>query len=338
MEHLNNCSNENLYDIKKSVNGLLSGDAGCPRPWYTQAMIWIAGAACVDVVAMKPRFIDGTSNPSTFHIGVGGVGFNIFRSCRAPARFITALGRDLVSGIARETLRSFPGVLVRDLATGHPAIYAAFMEDGRLKMGASDLSALEAGLDADFILDAVGEPEAGDIVVLDGNLSADAVKAVVERLSAKARVVFEPVSVEKSLRHRASLKGCWLATPSEKEAAALVRGSEDGGAPGGGGAAGAAGAPGGGAAITDEEVAAWIQTAGPASLLVTRGERGTSLFDAGGRKDFPPGRVARTADSTGAGDLLVAALLGLLSEGKGLAESVVPAMAVVEQALQKGRE
>lgn len=325
MEHLNNCSNENLHDENKSVNGLFPDDAGSLRPWYTHAMIWIAGAACVDVVAMKKRFIDGTSNPSSFHIGVGGVGFNIFRSCRAPARFITALGRDPVSRIARETLSSFPGVLVHDCAEGRPAIYAAFMEDGRLKVGASDLSALESGLGADFILEAVGEPEAGDMIVLDGNLSADTVKAVVERLTGRAKILFEPVSVEKALRHRASLKGCWLATPSEKEAAALVRGEDCG--------AGAAGA-----ALADEEVAAWMQSAGPANLLVTRGERGTSLFDAGGRKDFAPGRVARTVDSTGAGDLLVASLLGLLQEGKGLEEAVVPAMAVVEQALQKGKE
>jgi sugar/nucleoside kinase (ribokinase family) len=294
-------------------------------------MIWIAGAVCLDIVAMRTRFIDGTSNPSSFRLGVGGVGYNIFRSCTAPARFITALGRDQISGIAREALRGNPAVLIRDFEEGRPAVYAAFMEDGRLKVGASDLSALENGLDAAFLIEAIGEPDAGDFLVLDGNLSAHAVRGTVERLAARVRILFEPVSVEKSLRHRASLPGCWLSTPSEKETAALVRGddargplpeeSNQSGDPG----------------ITDDEVFAWMHEAGSENLLVTRGERGTSLYTGGTRRDFPPGRVVRTKDSTGAGDLLVASLLGFLHQGRGLREAITPAMAVVESALGKGK-
>jgi sugar/nucleoside kinase (ribokinase family) len=282
-------------------------------------MIWIAGAVCLDIVAMRTRFIDGTSNPSSFRLGVGGVGYNIFRNCTAPARFITALGRDPISGIAREALRGNPAVLIRDFQEGQPAVYAAFMEDGRLKVGASDLTALENGLDAAFLLEAIGEPDDGDIVVLDGNLSARAVRGAVERLAARVRILFEPVSVEKSLRHRASLPGCWLATPSEKEAAALVRGDD-------------AGRP-----LQDAEIFAWMHEAGPENLLVTRGERGTSLYAGGARRDFPSGRVVRTSDSTGAGDLLVASLLGFLHQGRGLREAITPAMAVVESALGKGK-
>ena len=294
-------------------------------------MIWIAGAVCLDIVAMRTRFIDGTSNPSSFRLGVGGVGYNIFRSCTAPARFITALGRDPISGIAREALRGNPAVLIRDFEEGQPAVYAAFMEDGRLKVGASDLSALENGLDAAFLLEAIGEPNDGDFLVLDGNLSARAIRGAVERLAARVRIVFEPVSVEKSLRHRASLKGCWLATPSEKESAALVRGEDARGPlPE---ESGRGGVPG----ITDDEVFAWMHEAGPENLLVTRGERGTSLYAGGARRDFPPGRVVRTSDSTGAGDLLVASLLGFLHQGLGLREAITPAMAVVESALGKGK-
>jgi sugar/nucleoside kinase (ribokinase family) len=281
-------------------------------------MIWIAGAVCVDIIAMRKRFIDGTSNPSTFRVGLGGVGYNIFRSCRAPARFITTLGRDPLSGIAREALRAHPGVLVRESRQYRPMVYAAFMEDGKLKVGASDLSALEVGLDLEYLLGMIGEPGEGDILVLDGNLCAETVRGAVERLCPRVRVLFEPVSVEKALRHRSSLKGCWLCTPSEKEAAALVRGE------------GARSDP-----LHDAEILAWMSEAGPANLLVTRGERGASLYADGARADFPPGRAVRTGDSTGAGDLLVAALLGLLHQGKTLKEAIAPAMAVVESALEK---
>jgi ribokinase len=280
-------------------------------------MIWIAGAVCVDIVAIRKRFIDGTSNPSSFHVGVGGVGYNIFKSCKASARFITALGQDPVSGIAREALRAHPGVIVQELKGGRPPIYAAFMEDGKLKVGASDLSTLENGLTLDSLLEVIGEPGADDFVVLDGNLSADTVRGAMERLSARTRVIFEPVSVEKALRHRAGLSGCWLSTPSEVEAAALVRGNEAGAAP-----------------LRDEEVLAWMSDAGAKNLLVTRGERGTRLYSEGARKDIPPGRAVHTGNSTGAGDLLVSALLGFLNQGMTLQKAIAPAMAVVEKALE----
>jgi sugar/nucleoside kinase (ribokinase family) len=283
-------------------------------------MVWIVGAVCVDLVAMRKSFRDGTSNPSTFHVSVGGVGYNIFRHCSAPKRFITALGRDPISEIARDTLGGDPSVTIRECHGESPALYVAFMEDGRLKLGASDLSAVERFLDAQSVLEEIGEPGERDYVVLDGNLSEDTVSGVVTHLGRRTRVVFEPVSVEKAARQRASLDGCWLSTPAEDEAAAMVRGLD-----------GAAGP------LDDGEVFAYMSEAGIRNLLVTRSERGASLYRRDGRRDFAPPRLARTRDSTGAGDLLVSSLLGFLHEGRGIAESIPPAMETVERALEEGK-
>lgn len=63
-------------------------------------MIWIAGAACVDIVARRGSFVPGTSNPSRIGVMLGGVGCRVYRDLRAPARFLTALGDDPLSGIA----------------------------------------------------------------------------------------------------------------------------------------------------------------------------------------------------------------------------------------------
>jgi sugar/nucleoside kinase (ribokinase family) len=72
------------------------------------------------------------------------------------------------------------------------------------------------------------------------------------------------------------------------------------------------------------------------NILVTRGSEGAHLYRGGGREDFAPSVVVRAQDTTGAGDLLLAALLSRLHEGEEMAAAVRSSMIFVEERLQRG--
>ena len=98
-------------------------------------MVWVVGALCVDAVAVKDRFIDGTSNPARITLVPGGVGYRIYRGLARPRRFITALGTDPLSAFAARALEGDGDAVVRTVEAS-PPLYMAFMESGRLKVGA----------------------------------------------------------------------------------------------------------------------------------------------------------------------------------------------------------
>ncbi len=72
------------------------------------------------------------------------------------------------------------------------------------------------------------------------------------------------------------------------------------------------------------------------NILVTRGSEGAQLYRKEGREDFPPSVVVQAQDTTGAGDLLLAALLSRLHAGEEITAAVHGAMAFVEEKLQRG--
>ncbi|HUJ76496.1 MAG TPA: hypothetical protein VL359_16665, partial [bacterium] len=58
------------------------------------SMVSVVGALAIDLVAVRERFLDGTSNPSDIRMGLGGVGYRVFSNLEVPRQFITALGSD----------------------------------------------------------------------------------------------------------------------------------------------------------------------------------------------------------------------------------------------------
>jgi sugar/nucleoside kinase (ribokinase family) len=221
---------------------------------------------------------------------VGGVGYNIFRALgRAPRRLVTATGDGPFSCHAKPVLDALSDeVLVRVLPGRDIGLYLAFMERGRLLCGATDASTFEAAMDEawlDHALEAVGPK---DVVVADGNLPpaslAHLLGAVRER---GARMVFETVSVDKSERAREVLRDVFLATPTEQELEALL---------------GVAG-PGEG------HVVAWMRERNVEHLVVTLGGEGLRWVHGGRSEAFAPSRSLDVADTTGAGDTLLGALL-----------------------------
>jgi adenosine kinase len=72
------------------------------------------------------------------------------------------------------------------------------------------------------------------------------------------------------------------------------------------------------------------------AVLLTRGAEGATLYRDGAREDFPPETVVTARDTTGAGDLLLASLLGGLHGGAPWSDAVRGAMRAVETRLRKG--
>lgn len=273
-------------------------------------MVFVVGAVAIDLVAVRERFLEGTSNPSDIRLGLGGVGYRIFSNLDAPRKFITALAGDPISRWAREALEAEGGVAiqrVRDKDAG-PPLYLALMESGSLKVAASDFRIVEQSLSVSFAVEQIGEPGRRDFLILDANLSFSVLAELVRRYSAQTRVVFEPVSVEKAARHARTLKDLFLLTPTEEEMAAL----------------------------TDADVQDYRRARRIGCVLVTLGRQGLRLYDDTGEEAFAPARVVDTPDTTGAGDLLLASLVSRLHAGEPMRTAVRSAMHGVEQRLQAG--
>jgi sugar/nucleoside kinase (ribokinase family) len=273
-------------------------------------MIFVVGAVAIDLIAVREKFLEGTSNPSDIKLGLGGVGYRIFSNLDAPKRFITALGADPISQWARQALEADGDVALQMVKGGNagPPLYLALMEKGSLKVGASDFRIVEESLSEDFVISRLGEPGQKDFLVLDANLSPRLLADLARRYAGRTRVVFEPVSVEKAIRHAGALHDLYLLTPTDEELRALAA-----------------------------DVPAFMAEKRILNILVTRGSEGAKLYrKEGGQEDFPPSVVVQAQDTTGAGDLLLAALLSRLHEGEEMAVAVRSAMIFVEQRLQRG--
>lgn len=272
-------------------------------------MVCVVGAVAIDMIAVREKFLEGTSNPSDIRLGLGGVGYRIFSNLDAPKRFITALGTDPISQWARQALEADGDVALQMVKGGDagPPLYLALMESGSLKVGASDFRILEESLSADFVISRLGDVGQADFLVLDANLSPRLLADLARRYVGRARVVFEPVSVEKALRHLEALYDLYLLTPTGEELRALTA-----------------------------DVHAFMAERRIRNILMTRGREGARLFRKGGQEDFQPSVVVQAQDTTGAGDLLLAALLSRLHAGDEMAAAVRGAMAFVEERLQRG--
>ncbi len=301
-------------------------------------MIWVVGAVAIDMVAVREKFLDGTSNPSEIRLGLGGVGYRIFSNLGTPRRFITALASDPISRWAREALEADGDVAIQDVKSrdARPPLYLALMESGSLKVAASDFRIVEQALTREFVTRQIGEPGAKDFLVLDANLSPQLLAFLVDRYAGQTRVVFEPVSVEKTRRHAAALRTLFLTTPTMEELGGFgfVESASGDAESAFGDAESASGDA--ESASGDAEILRSMAEREILHLLVTRGPAGTRLYSEGRRTDFLSRLVARAPDTTGAGDQLLALLLSFLHEGRPMPDAVRAAMDGVEERLQKG--
>ena len=306
-------------------------------------MIVVVGAAAVDVVARRERYVAGTSNPAAIRWAPGGVGYRIWRRLPAPKLLLSAVGDDLAGrwlegkiGVRRRPApagsgrgpRGGRGRARRQDATllrlrGFPtACYTALMESGRLLYGAADMEVIEQGLTGARLRAHLPPLGPSDLLVLEANLSPALVAELLRRFAGRTRVVFEGVSVEKLLRHEPGLRDLFLLSVNADEARAL-RGRV---------------AP---RARGEGWVDGFLAERRVAHLLVGQGPRGARLYAcaADGRVRglaAAPARVIRVPDTTGAGDRLLAALLARLARGVAPVRALPLAMREVEKALEEG--
>jgi sugar/nucleoside kinase (ribokinase family) len=321
-------------------------------------MIAVIGAAAVDVVARRQRFLAGTSNPSAIRWTPGGVGYRIWRRLPAPCLLLSAVGDDPAGRWLEQRIgeqagsrraqggrgarraagrsRTGPGPEARLLRLPRQATacYCALMESGRLLYGAADMAVIERGLTWARLRERLPPLGPADFLVLEANLAPELAGALLHRFAGSTRVVFEGVSIDKLLRHEPGLRDLFLLSVNEEEARALRTRV----------------AP---RAHGDRWVAPFLRERRIAHLLVLLGRRGVRLHslgaDGGPRSArFAPARLVRAGDSTGAGDRLVAALLARLARsassgrrgtpgGPLRLERVLPAaMREVERALEEG--
>ena len=305
-------------------------------------MIVVVGAAAVDVVARRERYVPGTSNPAAIRWAPGGVGYRIWRCLPAPKLLLSAVGDDpagrwlegkIGAGRRPAPARSGRGPGRRGRARrqdatllrlrGFPtACYTALMQSGRLLYGAADMEVIERGLTAARLKAHLPPLGSTDLLVLEANLAPALVDELLRRFAGRTRVVFEGVSVEKLLRHEPGLRDLFLLSVNADEARALrgrvaprVRG--------------------------EGWVGGFLAERRVAHLLVGHGPRGARLYAraADGRVRglaAAPARVIRAPDTTGAGDRLLAALLARLARGVAPVRALPLAMREVEKALEEG--
>ncbi len=254
-------------------------------------LVVVVGGANVDVKARTANaLVTGTSNPGTVVRTPGGVGRNVAENlARLGSRvaLVSTVGSDPDGDwLLEETAAA--GVDVSPvLRGGRTGRYVAVLDaDGELVVGVSDMVATDAL--GPEVLDH-GLLRSADLVVVDGNLPATTVDAV---LALGVRVVIDPVSVAKAQRISPLLSGIrpvYAITPNEDELAAL--GSVE-----------------------------QLHARGVEVVWVRRGAAGSRLSTADGVVELKA-PAATPVDVTGAGDAMLAAFCHRLMAGASLADA-----------------
>jgi pseudouridine kinase len=295
-----------------------------------QRRVVCAGGAVVDLkLRLDAPSVGGTSNPGSASSSFGGVARNVAEGLAGllagagpTVELVSAVGDDPAGaalladlrrcGVSSEHVQVVPGEAT--------AQYVAVLEPGGdLTIGAAAMGVLDrvdvAALDAAW-------PEGGRLFC-DGNLSAKVLEHILIRARAgTTSVCFDAVSTHKVVRLPADLRGLGLLCCNTDEALAWLAhhsaGREGGPDPLGPDRVASE-------LIEDDVVlAARLQSAGAAAVLLTRGENGLVLVEGGVdgvRVDEIPAVPAVPVDVTGAGDALIAATLAALIQGASLSEA-----------------
>ena len=211
--------------------------------------------------------------------------------------FAAALGRDIFGDAAEQSYRQFgidTSYIVRKDA---PSGVALIMVDGAgqnsisVDLGANNL------LSAEDVMGALGQVEAGDIVLLQLEVPMATVDAVVDIAAAKgAKVVLNPAPA--GVVSEKTLSKLYLITPNQTEVQTLT-----------------------GVEVADEQSAELAAKAliakGVSRVVITMGSIGAYLYENGVGEIIPARKVA-AVDTTAAGDVYNGALCVALAEGQTL--------------------
>ena len=186
----------------------------------------VVGAVNMDICGRPfSPLIMRDSNPGSISLSPGGVGRNIAHDLRllgVDVTFITAMGED---GYAAEILKScltlgFDMSLARTVPGGRTSSYMYITDPGgdmALAVCDTDVS---ASLSPDFLAGCLDSMNSADAVVVDGNLTDEAIRFVAENCAAP--IYADPVSVTKAGRLKPVLSYLTAFKPNEIEATNLT--------------------------------------------------------------------------------------------------------------------
>ncbi|MBR0208315.1 MAG: MarR family transcriptional regulator [Oscillospiraceae bacterium] len=268
--------------------------------------VTVVGGANTDICGRPAHaLVRHDSAPGHVSVRHGGVGRNIacdLARLGLRTRFVTALGDDGFGASVREGCLSC-GVdmsLARVIPGARSPVYLYLSDEkGEMDAAVSDMEAIER-LTPDALRGILGEIDDADAVVLDGNLPAETIAFLCERLSAP--IVADPVSTAKALRFAPVLGRLAAIKPNLMEARALT-GKDSAG-----------------------DCADALLRAGVGSVFLSLGADGL-LAASGEERLLLPCEKAEIVSATGAGDAATAAVVWALVRGLGLAAAARAAVA-----------
>lgn len=238
------------------------------------------------------------SNPSRIHTGCGGVGRNIAENLARlglDVRFLSAFGTDALSG---ELIASCEAIGIDTRLSyikegARACTYIDLLDKrGELLLAASDM-ALTEEIPLDLLSEAVKDLNAHRLLILDANLTEDALRCVAAH--SESPLVGEAVSIAKVNRLRGILPRLYAVKANIGELAALTdREIKD-----------------------DRDLAAagaCLLAAGVKRVFVTMGPDGACCIDGDGMTRTP-GFPAEVRSVTGSGDAFCAAVVYGLYHG-----------------------
>lgn len=275
--------------------------------------------ACIGGLTLdvKARSLDaarsGTSNPATVTRAAGGVAANVARSLGhlgIEVALFSAVGDDeagrwLRSVVAGDGVRA-TGIETLGDRTG---TYVAVLDsDGSLVIGAADMTACER-MDPAWSRRVASAAAGFELWIVDANIPAPALRALLEVRPAGITVLADPVSASKAMRMEGLLDVIDAIFPDPAEAAALA-----------------------GIETADpEELAAALLRLGVTTAVVSLGAAGVLVGDRAGCVRYPALAPESIVDVTGAGDALLAGYAyGLATGGDPVASALAAASLVLE--------
>ena len=258
--------------------------------------VTVVGGANTDICGRPERaLVRHDSAPGRVSVRHGGVGRNIacdLARLGVRTRFVTALGDDSFGVSVAEGCRGC-GVdmsLARIIPGARSSVYLYLSDEkGEMDAAVSDME-VTASLTPGFLRGLLGEIDASDAVVLDGNLPEETIAFLCEHL--RAPIVADPVSTAKAPRFIPVLGRLAAIKPNLLEARALT-GKE-----------------------SAADCAAALLEAGVGSVFISLGAEGL-LAASGEERVLLPCEKTQTVSATGAGDAATAAIVWAMVQGLG---------------------
>ncbi|MCQ3929340.1 MAG: ribokinase [Chloroflexi bacterium] len=245
----------------------------------------------------------GTSNPGRVSSSFGGVGRNIAENLarlEVGVVLLSVVGDDSQGDLimAHAAAAGVDVTHVLQISDGRSGSYIAIMDDrGDLSVAVSDYDIMQR-LDPEYIQQKAALFADASMVVMDLNISAEAVAKIVELCDAHdVPLVVDPTSPARAGKIRPFLDKVYLITPNGAETVPLCDipdPSQD--------------------IALSVQAAKQIVSTGPEIVIVTLGENGVAYANPN-EAGHIPARRSEVVDSTGAGDALTAGVIfGLANE------------------------